>query len=141
MSSILHNDCVFCKIANHELPCYKIYENKDFLAFLDISPINKGHTLLIPKKHFETVLEINEKDFGEMMKLAKKISKAIIKATKADGFEFCINNKKAAGQVIPHLHLHIMPRFNKDGLKFNWPTKKYSKKEMEKTAEKIKNSL
>ncbi|MCX8194026.1 MAG: HIT family protein [Candidatus Pacearchaeota archaeon] len=137
----MQKECVFCKIIQGKIPCYKIHENKKFLSFLDISPINKGHTLLIPKKHLETVLDINERDFSEMMRVAKKLSKAIIKATKADGFELCINNKKAAGQVIPHLHLHIMPRFDGDGLKFDWPTKRYSQEEMQKIAAKIKNSL
>lgn len=132
-------NCVFCKIVKGEIPCYKVYEDSTFLAFLDLSPINRGHSLLIPKKHFETVLDINETDFGKMMKIGKKLSAKIIKAVNANGFELCINNKKAAGQIVPHLHLHIMPRFDKDRLKFNWPTKKYSQKEMEKIAEKIRN--
>lgn len=140
MSSSKGN-CIFCKIVKGELPCYKVYEDSNFLAFLDISPINQGHTLLISKKHFETVLDINETDFGKMMKMGKKLSAKIIKVVNADGFELRINNKKAAGQIVPHLHLHIMPRFNKDRLKFDWPTKKYSQKEMNVLAEKIKNSL
>ncbi|MCL6500514.1 MAG: HIT family protein [Candidatus Pacearchaeota archaeon] len=139
--SYSEKDCIFCKIIKGEIPCYKVYEDKDFIAFLDINPVNMGHTLVVPRKHFETVLDIEKWRFGEIMKLTKKLSQRIINATKADGFELCINNKKAAGQLVPHLHIHIMPRFKNDGLKFNWPTKKFSQAEMQKIANKIKNSL
>jgi len=137
----MSEECIFCKIVKGEIPCYKVYEDPKFVAFLDINPINKGHTLIIPKKHFETILDIEKEQFGEIMKLTKKLSEAIIKAIKADGFEICINNKKAAGQLVPHLHVHIMPRFKNDGLKFDWPTKKFSQVEMQNIANKIKNSL
>lgn len=134
-------DCIFCKIVEGKIPCTKIYENDRILAFLDISPVNKGHALVIPKKHSETILDTDEKTLNEIMSVTKKLSAAIMKAVNADGFEVCINNKKAAGQLVPHLHMHIMPRFNNDGLKFDWPTKKFSESEMKKTAEIIRKAL
>jgi len=134
-------DCIFCKIVEGKIPCTKIYENNKILAFLDVSPVNFGHTLVIPKRHSETLLDTDEETLREIMSVTKKLSAAIMKAVKADGFEVCINNKKAAGQLVPHLHMHIMPRFNNDGLKFDWPAKKLPESEMWKIADKIKENL
>ena len=134
-------NCIFCKIIKGEIPCTKVYEDDKILAFLDINPVNPGHTLIIPKKHSETILDTDEEMLKSIMAVTKKLSSVIIKAVKADGFEVCINNKKAAGQIVPHLHMHIMPRFNNDGLKFDWGSKKYSNKEMTNIAEKIKRLL
>jgi histidine triad (HIT) family protein len=134
-------NCIFCKIIKGKIPAEKIYENDYVMGFLDISPVNKGHALIIPKKHSETILDTDEETLKEVMIITKKLSAAIMKAIKADGFEVCINNKKAAGQLVPHLHMHIMPRFNNDGLRFDWPTKKYSDEEMKKIAESIKKAL
>ena len=131
--------CIFCKIIKGKIPCTKIYEDKNVLAFLDISPVNKGHALVMPKKHFDTLMDVPDDLLCEAMKIVKKLSKAVMKAVKADGINISINNYKAAGQLVPHLHVHIIPRFKDDSLKLDWPTKKDS--EMEKTAEQIRKAL
>ena len=132
-------DCIFCKIIRGEIPCDKVYENDKVLAFLDISPVNKGHTIVIPKKHSENLLDADEQTLCELIKAVKKLSIAIKKAVKADGINIGINNFKAAGQLVPHFHIHIMPRFENDGLKIDWPTKKLDN--MEKIAESIKKLI
>jgi len=131
--------CIFCKIIKNEIPCTKIYENDKVLAFLDIAPVNFGHALVMPKKHFETILDIDDESLCEIAKVTKKVSRAIMKAMKSDGINIGVNNYKAAGQLVPHMHLHVMPRFKDDGLKFDWPTKKDGN--MEKTADKIRKAL
>lgn len=122
-------DCVFCKIINGEIPSAKIYENNKVIAFLDISPVNKGHTLVVPKKHSENLLEDNDEDLKECIILIKKLSKAIIKAINAEGINVISNIKPAAGQVIMHTHFHLIPRFKNDGLK-HWPQGSYNENEM-----------
>jgi len=133
-------DCIFCKIVAKELPCYKIYEDDDFLAFLDIQPISLGHTLIIPKKHYPTFLETPVEVLTQMTPVIQKVGQAILKATHADGLNFGLNNGPAAGQIIMHTHFHIIPRFNNDGL-HTWPSIKCSKEEFKKIEEKIKNNL
>jgi len=132
----MENDCVFCKIVNGEIPFSKVYEDDKILAFLDISPVNKGHVLVIPKKHFETLLDVPDDLLGDIMIAIKKIAKAVIEVAGTDGFNLMQSNKKIAGQVVPHFHMHIIPRIEGDGLK-HWPQGKYEEGEMEKFAEKI----
>ena len=133
-------ECIFCKIIRNELLSYKIYEDKNFLAILDIGPVNKGHVLVIPKKHIEDFFGLNENISKELIKIIQKVAKAVIKATKADGFNLMLNNKKAAGQLIDHVHFHIIPRFKEDGLK-HWPQGKYKNNETKEVLNKIKSFL
>ena len=133
-------DCIFCKIVKGKIPCQKIYENEKVFAFLDIMPIHKGHTLVIPKEHHETLLDMPDDTLAELAKVAKKVSKAVKKATGADGFNIGQNNGAAAGQAVFHFHLHVIPRFNGDGLK-NWPHTKVPDEDMKQIHEDIKNSL
>ena len=133
-------DCVFCKIIKGEIPCAKIYENDKVLAFLGIEPINKGHTIVIPKEHHKDLLSMPDDILAEVTKITKKVSKAVVEATGADGFNIGQNNGKAAGQAVFHFHIHIMPRFENDGLK-HWSHKEYSEGEMNEFAEKISNAL
>ena len=130
------NDCLFCKIVSKEIPCEKIYEDKDFLAFLDINPVNQGHTLVIPKKHSRTILEMSDKDTKEIMIVVRKIANKIKKSLKTDGINIMINSESAAGQIIFHTHIHIIPRFLGDGLK-HWPSQKYKPGEAQFIAKKI----
>ena len=132
----MKEDCVFCKIINGSLPCYKIYENEHILAFLDINPVNKGHTLIIPKEHYERLEEVPDDLLKELIIAIKKIGKAVIKGVGAEAFNLGLNNGKDAGQLIMHVHFHIMPRFKNDGLKL-WPGKKYEEGEAEKIREEI----
>lgn len=134
-------NCVFCKIVKGEIPSSKIYENKKFLAFLDIMPLNKGHTLVIPKEHYETVLNIPQQDLIEMVLVIQKITKALSLAIAPDGYNIFSNNKKAAGQEVPHLHFHIAPRFKNDGHTFKWSQGRYKPGEMDIIKDKISKFL
>ena len=111
------SDCLFCKIIAGEIPCHKIYEDTNFLAFLDITPVNPGHTLIIPKKHSRTLLDMGEKETKEIMFVVKKIASHIQKKLEADGINVINNTEATAGQVIFHTHIHIIPRFERDGFK------------------------
>ncbi len=133
-------DCIFCKIVKGEIPCQKIYENDKVFAFLDIMPVHKGHTLIIPKEHHETLLDMPDDILAEVTKTAKKIAKAVVKAAGADGFNIGQNNGEAAGQAVFHFHLHVIPRFNGDGLK-SWPHSKLPEEDMKQIQEDIKDSL
>jgi histidine triad (HIT) family protein len=130
-------ECIFCKIINKELPCAKIYEDDLFLAILDIMPINYGHTLIIPKKHFLHVLDMPDEYAERIYVIVKKISKAIKEALKCDGLNVIQNVEKAGGQEVYHSHLHIIPRFIGDSFSLKINKKKYENNEMEKMAKKI----
>ncbi len=116
--------CIFCEIVKGKVPSSKLFENNTALAFLDIYPAAKGHSLIIPKKHYKTMLEIPETELKEVIRVTQKIGAAAMKATKADGFTVLQNNNEAAGQVVPHLHFHVVPRFKEDGLKMHFATNK-----------------
>jgi histidine triad (HIT) family protein len=130
------NDCIFCKIIKGEIPCDKIYENDKVFSFLDIAPVNKGHALVIPKEHHESLLEMPDDVLAEVAKATKKVARAVLEAVGTDGFNVQQNNREIGGQVVPHFHNHIIPRFKDDGLKF-WPQQKYEEGESEKLSKKI----
>src|SRR3989338_4835595 len=114
-------DCIFCKIVDGEIPCFKLYEDEHCLAFLDIRPSTKGHSLVIPKKHFDNWTETPEKVLAEIARVSKIVATAALKGLGADGFNIGVNTGAAAGQIIMHTHLHVMPRYLKDGLRL-WPS-------------------
>jgi len=121
--SLVSESCVFCRIAKGEVPCAKIYEDDEILAFLDISPISSGHTLVIPKGHYETLLDTPDALASKLMSALSRVGKAVMTATEADGFNCLQNNFAASGQMVFHSHWHIIPRFEGDGLK-QWPHNK-----------------
>lgn len=133
-------DCVFCKIVAGEIPALKIYENHHAIAFLDINPVNPGHTLIVPKEHHETFLHTPPEVLHDIMDAALRIAPVVVATVGADGFNLDLNNGEAAGQVIFHTHFHLMPRFANDGLR-PWPHKSYGPGEAEKLAEEIKKKL
>jgi len=110
----MDNNCIFCKIANGEIPSNTVYEDEDFRAILDLSPLQKGHTLLLPKKHCDDLFGIPEETAAKVLPRAKMIAKALKKATGCDGFNILQNNGEAAGQSVKHFHLHIIPRISGD---------------------------
>lgn len=118
------SECVFCSIVKGKIPCYKVYEDKEILAFLDINPVNPGHTLIIPKKHYETILDVDDETLKRLAVVIKNISSAVYSGLELKGFNIGINQFKAAGQVVPHLHVHIIPRKENDGIRL-WPTREY----------------
>ena len=134
------DECIFCKIVKGEIPCSKVFENEKFFAFLDIGPVNKGHTLVIPKKHYKNLFDMPKEELEGYMEAIQKVSKAITKGVNADGISINMSNESAAGQVVMHAHLHIIPRFKDDGLKL-WPQGKYKEGEADKTREKIVNYI
>lgn len=136
------SNCIFCKICKGEIPCNKVYEDKNILAFLDINPATDkgGHTLVMPKKHYELIIDISEKELQDLIKVVQKISKVLLKLY--PGLNILENNKRIAGQVIPHLHFHLIPRYEKDNIKIDyWETHKYGPEEDIKLANKIKRLL
>jgi histidine triad (HIT) family protein len=133
-------DCIFCKIVNGELKSSKVYEDEHTLAFLDISPVNYGHTLVIPKKHYENLEAIPDAELCEVIRTVKKVGLAIKKGLGVEGYNVQLNNDPAAGQVVPHIHFHITPRTKGDGLSL-WPQGRYADGEAEEAMEKIKKYL
>ncbi len=118
-------DCVFCRIADGRIPAAKVYEDEDVAAFLDLSPVHPGHTLVIPKKHYKDVLEFPSELAPAVFSAIKKIAGALISATGASGINVLQNNGPAAGQSVFHIHWHVIPRFEKDGLEL-WPQGSYA---------------
>lgn len=109
-------ECVFCKIVSGQLPAHKVYEDNKTLAFLDIHPANDGHTLLIPKKHYEDIFDVPAEELAYLHTVGQKISRAIKTAVKAEGINITQSNGRAAMQEVPHLHIHLIPRFEGDGV-------------------------
>jgi len=132
--------CLFCKIILGEIPSTKIYENEIVYAFLDIKPINPGHTLVIPKEHFKNLYDLPDKTAAEIFIVVRDIGKAVKKAFSADGINLEMNNEEDAGQIIHHAHIHIIPRYKGDGLR-HWPGRDLEKTEAETIAQKIRNFL
>ncbi|HLD27888.1 MAG TPA: HIT family protein [Patescibacteria group bacterium] len=133
-------DCIFCKIVAGELPAYKIYEDKRFLAFLDINPVNKGHVLVIAKEHYQSFAETPHDVLKDLIVKIQDVSKAMTEALGLKGFNVVNNNGAVAGQLVEHLHFHIIPRLAGDNL-HPWPGKTFSDEEMKRTAENISKQL
>lgn len=134
-------ECIFCKIVQGEIPCAKVYEDDTILSFLDIGPIQEGHTLVIPKEHYPSLLDVPDSLGSGLLQVLKSVGRAVMDATQAQGLNVIMNNFPAAGQIVPHAHWHLIPRYAKDGLKF-WPQKSYtSNEDMLELAEKIKDKL
>lgn len=126
--TVKNPQCLFCRIVRGEEKSYRVFEDEISLAFLDMRPVFWGHTLLIPKKHYETIADLPEALAGLFFLNTRLLSRAVERALEADGTFIAINNK--VSQAIPHLHVHIVPRKKKDGLKgFFWPRTKYRDEE------------
>jgi len=130
-------DCLFCKIAKGEIHATKVYEDDEVMAFLDIKPVNPGHTLVIPKEHYARLSETPDQVAATLMGVIPHLSQAIMKAVNASAFNLGVNDGRQAGQVVDHTHLHIMPRFSNDGWEL-W----HSKTDLEpEAAAKIANDI
>ena len=129
--------CIFCDIINGKLPCYLIYEDDNHIVILDRYPIDNGHSLIITKKPYEKITDMNVNEVATLFSKIPKIANAIISATNADAFSIAQNNGKAAKQIIPHVHIHVIPRYNETGTL--WTKRKImSDNELNELAEKIK---
>ena len=113
--------CVFCDIVDGKIPSKKVFENESLIAILDISQTTKGHTLVMPKKHYDNFLEMPKQDFGKLMELVQTLSLQIINKLNANGCNTLINTNEVAGQTVKHIHVHIIPRYDdNDTVSFNF---------------------
>ena len=135
-------DCVFCKIVAGEIPCSRVYEDEALLAFMDIGPIVRGHTLVIPREHIDPVTAADEALTGRLFNAARRIAAAQMNALGADGVNIMQNNGRVAGQAVFHLHVHVIPRFRDDGHHWNWNPGSYdAPSDMQALAENIAAAL
>ncbi len=136
------NECIFCRIVAGEIPATRIYEDDDVLVFMDIGPIIEGHALVISKQHYESVVQVPDSLLAKLHVVAKRIAESQLNGLGADGVNIMQNNGKASGQEVPHIHVHVIPRFDGDGHKWNWAAKKYDDLgTMNKLAEKMRKHL
>lgn len=134
-------NCLFCQILADEIPSEKVYEDEFSYAFLDINPVNKGHTLIIPKEHHENIYELPDELLSKLFVNVKNLAGAVREAVSADGVNIGMNNGEASGQVIFHAHIHIMPRFKDDGHEHWQSNFKYSEKEAKEAAKEIQAKI
>lgn len=113
-------NCIFCKIANGEIPAATLYEDEDFRVILDLGPASKGHALILPKSHAANIYELPDELAGKAMILAKKMAGKMTEALKCDGFNIVQNNGETAGQTVFHFHMHLIPRYKGDGVGLTW---------------------
>jgi len=125
--------CIFCRIVAKEVPAYTVYEDKDCLAFLDINPVNPGHLLVIPKGHYKTITDMPEKLHGHIYQVAWRLALKLQQELDPDGLKVLQNNNEQAGQVVPHFHVHLIPRVEGDGEYYReaWKSRKLSQDEFE----------
>ncbi|MEK7478172.1 MAG: HIT family protein [Patescibacteria group bacterium] len=134
-------DCIFCKIINGEIPSNKIYEDEDFIAILDIKPNNLGHALIIPKEHHKNIFDLPDNLLEKLGKKIQLVANGVLKGTDASGINVGMNNGFTAGQLIHHAHLHIIPRFQGDGL-IHWQQKEeFTDDDFKAVAEKIRQNI
>jgi histidine triad (HIT) family protein len=125
------NDCIFCKIVNGEIPAKKVFEDSSVLAFLDINPANPGHTLVIPKKHSEDITTISEPDLFKSIDVVKKVASKLKEKMRVEGVNIVQNNGRVAGQLVNHIHFHVIPRFQGDHVIISYAKTQISEQEMD----------
>lgn len=130
-------NCVFCKIVAGDIPCAKVLETDEALAFLDIGPLAKGHTLLIPKVHVTALADMNAASAGAVLRHLPALARAVKAATDCPGYNILQNNGRVAHQAVFHVHFHIIPRYEDGQFHFNWPAGEYKEGELEALQEKI----
>jgi len=135
------SNCIFCKIANGEIPSATIYEDDDFRVILDLGPASKGHALILPKEHFKDVCELDEKVGAKVLSLGAKIGTAMKKSLGCAGFNLVQNNGEAAGQTVFHFHVHVIPRYEGGPSIVSWTPGSESPEVLAETAAKIKEAL
>ncbi|MBP3467987.1 MAG: HIT family protein [Lachnospiraceae bacterium] len=131
------DSCIFCKIANGEIPSKTIYEDQEFRVILDLGPATRGHALILPKEHYANLYELPEETAAKVMVLAKKMATRMTKNLSCDGFNIVQNNGETAGQTVMHYHLHLIPRYQNDGQNILWKPTEVSQEELEE----IKNQI
>ncbi len=130
-------NCIFCKIANGEIPSKTLYEDDNFRIILDLGPATKGHALILPKEHYANLFELPEETAGEAMKVAKKMADKMMKRLGCEGLNVVQNNGEMAGQTVFHFHMHLIPRYRTDGQSIGWKPQEVSQEELGKIYEQI----
>ncbi len=136
-----NNECVFCSVVNGKVPAKKIYEDDKVIALLDIYPASKGHSLVIPKKHYAVTAQMNEEEIAYIFKIANKVASLLFDELKCKGTNLLVYNGAAAGQRVPHVAVYVVPRYDEDGLNFLWEPKKADDKELETLAKKLNGKI
>ncbi len=134
------DDCIFCKIANGEIPSSTIYEDEMFRVFLDLGPATRGHALLVPKDHYANLFELDDEVAANAIVVAKKVAAKMQKALGCDGINLVQNNGEAAGQTVFHFHLHLIPRYDGDGAGITWTPGEVTAEEREELSALIVNA-
>ncbi len=133
--------CIFCKIANGEIPSYKVYEDCDVIAFLDVNPASRGHTLVLPKDHYTSIVTTPKAILDKAFEVAQLVAQAEIAQLGASGVNVITNCGKSAGQTIDHFHIHVIPRYEHDGLKLDFPPKQLADSTMKEIKDSIEKGL
>ena len=141
IQKIIQDQCIFCKIIAKQSPAYIIYEDDVVIGFFEINPANAGHVLLVPKKHFQILPQMPDQEAAYLFTMAKKLAPIVFEAMGAEGVEIRQRNGAAAGQMIPHVHVHIIPRYSEDKVPTNWEPKKLSEEEFKDAQRKILSVL
>ncbi len=131
------DNCIFCKLANGEIPTATLYEDEDFRVILDANPASKGHALIIPKEHYANLYELDETLAGKAMILAKKMITKLTEVLGCDGYNLVQNNGECAGQTVFHFHLHMIPRYKDDGVGLGWKLNKLTDQDREDILSKV----
>ena len=135
------DDCLFCKIVANQIPSARVYEDESKLAFMDIGPIRPGHVLLIPKTHYERFTDLPPEVAADLAKVLPALSAAVVRTAGAHGFNLFQTNGRCSGQVVPHVHIHIIPRRENDGASLAWKAGSYGPDELESWRRKIADAL
>ena len=132
------DDCIFCKIANGEIPSKTLYEDEDFRVILDLGPATRGHALILPKEHADNLYELPEDTAAKTFVLAKKMATKMAEKLQCDGLNIVQNNGEAAGQTVKHFHMHLIPRYEGDGVGLTWKPGELSDEVRDEILKKIK---
>ena len=131
------DNCIFCKLANGDIPTNTVYEDEDFRVILDAAPESKGHALILPKQHYANIYEIDEEVLGKAAKLAKKVITHETEVLGCDGYNLVQNNGEVSGQSVFHFHIHLIPRYEGDGHILSWNPGSPSQEELEEVKQQI----
>lgn len=131
------DDCIFCKIANGEIPSKTLYEDEEFRVILDLGPATRGHALILPKEHAANLYELPDNIAADALVLGKKMAKRMRDKLRCDGLNLVQNNGEAAGQTVEHFHIHLIPRYRGDGQNINWIPGNPSQEELEAVRKEI----
>ena len=131
------DESIFTKIINGQLPCHRVFENEHVLAFLDINPLSEGHTLVVPKRQTERLDQLTLDEAAELGRVLAKVARRVVAATAAAGYNILQNNGRVSGQEVPHVHFHIIPRRDGDGLGYRWHPKPASQEALATLAARI----